>query len=178
MSKYKRGAYHFEEFRKDTLYRRHVNALLQEMILYEPATKILDLGGGEGLIASKLAALGYDIESWEIDSYALALAAELKTPVRRGDMVVDEFPEGIDLVLAADSLEHLTVDDRDRVLLKCQEAGVLHLTIYIPDRPDAHASDQPSKDQMIQEAADRGYRLWIEDTRFARHLLFFKLRNP
>lgn len=175
MSKYRdRGAYHFEEFEKPTVYRNHVNAMLQELVHLEPFFFILDLGGGEGLIASKLVELGYGVDSWEVDPHAIGLAQSLKTPVRKGDMVRDAFPPMNDLVLAADSFEHLTAPDRDRVLKKCSDSGA-KLAIYIPDRPDAHAEDQPSLDRMVGEAMKHGYKPRLVLKRFARYGIFLTL---
>ena len=91
------GAFHWDAFRRPTLYRNHALFLL-ETIREHP---VLDVGCGDGVIAWLLSADGVDISPT-----AVRMAREHGVPARVGS-VYDPPPGPYAAVLLSDVLEHL-----------------------------------------------------------------------
>jgi len=95
------GAYHWEEFERPTVYRKHA-LRVQRWITEE---RVLDAGAGDGLITSLLGATGIDI-----NPLAVKLAQERGAAVTLGD--VCQIEGDFDAVYLGDVLEHLETPGR------------------------------------------------------------------
>jgi SAM-dependent methyltransferase len=170
MSKYQRGCYHYDEFRRDTPYRRHVLDLLQVVQKHVPAdSDVLDVGAGEGLILHKLRELGYVCTGIEKDKHALALAADKGNEVGNIDFLHIDY--SVDAVLMLDVLEH--VDDPVGFVEHAKNIARV-IVIAIPDRKDPHAVHEIKHNDVLDFFDDLQWTNVHDETRHARHLLVFK----
>ncbi len=100
--KYERfGAYHWDEFSRDTVYRRH--ALHVQGWITEK--KVLDAGAGDGLITHLLIEKGLHATGIDGSRVAVQLAKQRGVPSTHGD--VYELSGDFDAVYLGDVLEHL-----------------------------------------------------------------------
>lgn len=94
-----KGAYHWEEFDKDSPYRDHVLRIKK----WIGGGNILDIGAGDGVITSQIGAVGIDC-----DRTAVKLAKERGVNVREGNAYQIPFSNKcFDKVIMADVIEHL-----------------------------------------------------------------------
>lgn len=98
--KYRRlGDYHWREYARPTVYRDYVDGLVG----WVKGREILDVGAGDGLIASKLGATGI-----ELDETAVSLAAKHGVPVTQGDAASLPFADRhFGAVFMGDVIEHI-----------------------------------------------------------------------
>lgn len=93
--------YHWAEYRRGTVYSdhaRHVRAIVTER-------RILDVGGGDGLIASMLARKGIEVEVVDTNPLAVALARRHGVAARVGTAY--HLTGQYEAVYCGDTLEHL-----------------------------------------------------------------------
>lgn len=172
MSKYKlRGAYHYDEFKKDTPYRKHVLDLVEKISEVVPfGSTLFEVGAGEGLILRKLDEKGYVVEGCDTDRHAVALAYDKGNKVMHGQ--IDDFTEDGDeygAVLMCDVLEHVN-DPISTIMIAKKIAPIL--VIAIPDRKDRHAQHEVTPED-IESYVGTGYKLVHRSQRHARHLMIY-----
>ena len=118
----KRGAYHWDEYKQGTIYRDHVNKVLE----WVRKGKTLDIGAGDGLITFMLDASGIDNNELSVQ-----LAKERGANVKYGDAYHLACDELYDNILLMDVIEHFK--EPDKVLRNIQKAlvpnGLLYVTI-------------------------------------------------
>lgn len=170
MSKYRNGAYHYEDFAKDTPYRHHVLDLIEVIKKHvTPNGDILDVGCGEGLIMSKLTEKGFKCLGLEIDDHAILWAKHHGNKVSSTDIF--DISKRYDAVLLCDSLEH--IEEPDKVVDHCRGLAPV-IVIAIPDRHDPHAINELDDDDILDYFDDEEWQNVHHDRRHARHLLVFK----
>ena len=114
-NKYKeRGDYHWKEFSKNSVYRKHVKKVLK----WIQEDTILDVGAGDGLITYQLGLLGKRVVGIENDPYALKIAKEKKVFVEDGDAYNPCLGERFDAVFMGDVIEHLEFPEKSIEKLK------------------------------------------------------------
>jgi 2-polyprenyl-3-methyl-5-hydroxy-6-metoxy-1,4-benzoquinol methylase len=172
VSKYRqRGAYHYAEFAQNTPYKHHVLDLIDQIQKVLPAkSSLLDVGAGEGLILSRLAALGYRCKGCDLDPHAITLAEERNNDVRHGT-IQDFMRERFDAVLLCDVLEH--VPSPIAVMAQARELAPL-VVIAVPDRHDRHALHEVDPAAVKSYMEPSGYKCVHQSQRHARHLLIFQ----
>lgn len=172
MSKYRqRGAYHYEEFAKQTPYRYHVVDLVARMKEALPkGGRLLDVGCGEGLIMSQLRAIGFTVVGCEIDPIAVKLGLERGNDIRPGE--IDQFDgDSFDAVLLCDVLEH--VKDPITVMATARRLAPI-VVIAVPDRHDRHAIHEVTPESVHDYfPLTSCWNLVHQDRRHARHLMIF-----
>ena len=173
MSKYKlRGAYHYDEFSKKTIYRSHVESLILEIMeVIGTGPKVaFEIGAGEGLILSQLKAKGLFAVGCDVDTHAVALAADKDNDVELVTQDCKYSEHGpVDIVLMCDVLEH--VDDPRRVVNEAKKMGDF-IVIAIPDRKDRHAQHEVNPND-IERLMD-GWTLRYKAQRHARHVMIYE----
>lgn len=119
--------------------------------LMPPESKIVDLGGGVGALAKKLADEGHTVEVWEKSSEARRLAAEQGLVTRDVDLEHGELPLAggsnggslVDVVVSTEVLEHLSDEALDRVLTAAARVGKAMFSVphnrLGPDEEPQHA---------------------------------------
>lgn len=177
MSKYEqRGAYHYDEFRRETsVYRAHVLDLLDKIELHAPAKPhcdVIEIGAGEGLILDQLGQRGFVCDGCDIDTAAVILAKQKRNPVEHGSIELFQGRK-VDLVLLCDVLEH--VEDPIAVMAAARELAPM-VVIAVPDRRDPHAIHVVEPDAVRSYMEPNGYDCVHQSQRHARHLLIFKRR--
>lgn len=94
-----RGAYHWKEYRKQTIYGKHANKVKD----WIRKGRTLDIGAGDGLITFLIGAEGIDN-----NKLAVRLAKERNVNVKAGSAYDLKYPDSVfDNVLMADVIEHL-----------------------------------------------------------------------
>ena len=125
-----RGAYHWTEYDRGGIYKKHVD-LLKEWV---KGNDILDIGAGDGLITAKLGALGIDD-----NQLAVKLAKEKGVNVELGDAYA--LPDKkFDTVIMADVLEHLEFPDKAINEVKKVLKGNFYI-VTPPARDDGKVQD-------------------------------------
>jgi len=154
MSKYeKRGAYHWRDFsNRRSTYHKYVAALLG-WVKTGSNDRVLDIGAGDGLIASKLKGQVVGIDA---DETAVRLAQERGINVTLGDACSLPYPDAsFDTVFCGDTIEHLdnpnkAIQEMHRVL---RMGGALYLTTSPPDekrKPNPEHYKEYSADELQQ----------------------------
>lgn len=174
MSKYRhRGAYHYDEFIKETPYRKHVLDVLHRVRELVPhGGTILDLGAGEGLILSKLREAGYDAEGCDIDEEAVRLARTIGNPVQLG-MIDTYLGRWFDAVVALDVLEH--VSDFVGTIHKMTEVTD-RIIIAVPDRHDPYSEREVSPIDVAKMLGP-DWETLFSVRRHARNVMGFQRRQ-
>ena len=176
MSKYKlRGDYHYAEFKSKTIYRSHVETLIREIMdVVGPGPKVaFEIGAGEGLILSQLKVKGLFAVGCDVDTHAVALAADKGNDVELVTQDCKYSEHGpVDIVLMCDVLEH--VDDPRRVVNEAKKMADF-IVVAIPDRKDRHAQHEVNpkdiEDMMV------GWVLRHRSQRYARHVMIFERQS-
>ena len=182
MSKYQqRGAYHYDEFKRETsVYRAHVLDLLAKIEPLVPKElllpKVVEIGAGEGLILHEIQErFGFETKGCDVDPTAVVLATQLGNRVQLG--TIDLF-EGhtADVVLLCDVLEH--VENPIAVMAAARKIGEFGIVVIaVPDRRDPHAIHVVEPKQIRSYMEPDGWDCIHQSQRHARHLLIFK-RDP
>lgn len=86
--------------------------------------KVLDIGGGVGILADKLAESGHRVEVWDISPKAIQQVKASGHTGRVVDLEKDcpSIPKGT-WVIATEVIEHLSENARRKLLARIQEAG-------------------------------------------------------
>ena len=138
MSKYEqRGAYHYDEFAKDTPYRKHVLDVIEHARnALDPEDTLLDVGAGEGLILEQFTKAGFYCLGCEIDQHAVDIASRKGSPVIKGTITnFSAWP--FDCVVAFDVLEH--VGDPHDLAARMFDMARKVVMIAVPSKHDHHA---------------------------------------
>ncbi len=109
-----KGDYHWKEFAKKSIYRKHVLKVLD----WVKEDIVLDVGAGDGLITYQLGLLGKQVIGIENDAYALAIAKEKGVPVEFGDAYAPFFDEPFPAIFMGDVIEHLEFPSQSILALK------------------------------------------------------------
>ena len=170
MSKYKMP-YHFVEYcDRNSIYRKHVDDLIQKIETYIALPgRIYEVGCGEGLILTKLRECGYETGGNDSDSAAVRMANDLGSWVEESSDRYLRPIEHCKAVLFSDSLEHL---DYFKEHIDWAKRSADFVVIAVPDRHDRHGLrdfDIDSFDDIF-----KGWECVHRATRHARHLLVFK----
>jgi len=98
-----KGAYHWDEFKRRTDYRKHAKHIAETV----QEQRILDVGAGDGLITHLLREKGKDCVGIDSDPLAVSFAKERNQPVELCDIydAVGQF----DAIYLGDVLEHLII---------------------------------------------------------------------
>jgi SAM-dependent methyltransferase len=119
----KYGAYHWDEFDRETEYREHVLFVLE----WVKEKSVLDVGAGDGLITKKLGAVGIDTSE-----YGVMLAIERGVDVSLGSAY--NLPKlSYEAVYMGDVIEHL--DKPAKALLEAKKVAPI-LYIVTPPKSD------------------------------------------
>ena len=164
LSKYARlGDYHWREYAAGTTYARHAEAVRGWIREH----RILDVGGGDGLITALLRADGREAEIVDADLLAVQLAIGHGMPAKRG--TVYALPGGRwDAVLLGDVLEHLA-DPLMALRQLARVAPVLYIATP-PKRPAGFADPFHLQEFTIPELiAIAGRAGWAFDTAMIDH---------
>ena len=116
-----RGAYHWKEYRKQTIYGRHANKVKD----WIRKGRTLDIGAGDGLITFLIGAEGIDN-----NKLAVRLAKERNINVKAGSAYDLKYPDSVfDNVLMADVIEHLKFPKKSlpQVRRVLKEDGYLYI---------------------------------------------------
>ena len=172
-SKYEaRGAYHFKEYAdKDSVYRKHVDSLLE--LLSPMGETLLDVGAGEGLIAHRLEQQGWKVTAIDFDPKAV----ELSKNVRLGSAYdLSEFSGQFDVVLLADVLEHF--EDPSRVMQQIEECASRKRYLVVATPPPTHkdpwAHWQPTAEALESFMVQHKWAQVSTETRYARIVSVFE----
>ena len=105
--KYKRlGAYHWDSYKNDPVYRTHVDYIV-ENCKKKPRGTLLDVGCGDGLISCFLAEKGFKIKGIDIENEGIRLAQSKCSSVVFEVKDVFDVKEQFDYLLASEVIEHL-----------------------------------------------------------------------
>lgn len=175
MSKYRdRGAYHFDLFKiKGDPYREHVLDVVAKVRRFASPlgfSVVLDVGCGEGLIATQLTQAGFRVVGVEPDPWARELAA--KHGFRVQHISFESVPQGLsfEAVLFLDVLEHVGHPKR---YIEMAKGMTKKLFIAVPDREDPHGDWTFEPDEMRKLALGDGWEEGHFETRHARHFFVF-----
>lgn len=166
----KYGDYHWEEYSKPTIYRRHANFVAR----WVNERPVLDVGAGDGLICSLLSGIGIDS-----NAEAVRLANARGIDVRLGDAYDLPFNSEFAAVLLGDVIEHLEhpVDALHQMRKVLQPNGVLY--VATPPRKgkihDYHYREY-SKDELVCEVTACGFESIDTHTANRRIYASFKMK--
>lgn len=168
------GDYHWQEYKKPTVYRDYVNQLIH----WVTGKRILDIGAGDGLICHMLGANAIGIE---LDESACSLARAHGVRVIQGDACALPYPnESFDSVFMGDVIEHLpdpilALYEANRVLC---EGGFLYVTTPPEANPiRKYHFREYTPEKLISEVESTGFQL--DGDVFERYQrLHAKFRKP
>ena len=105
--KYERlGAYHWDSYKNDPVYRAHVDYIVENWEK-RPRGTLLDVGCGDGLISCLLAEKGFEVKGIDIEKEGVRLAQRKCSSVAFEVKDVFEINEQFDYLLASEVIEHL-----------------------------------------------------------------------
>lgn len=151
--KYKKyGDYHWIEYAKPTIYRRHAD-FVARWVRERP---VLDVGAGDGLICSLLSGVGIDC-----DPEAVRLANERGVDVRLGDAYDLPFSFDFAAVFLGDVIEHL--EHPREALHQARKAIVAGGVLYVATPPrrgkiDKYHYREYSSDELVAEVSACGFQ--------------------
>ncbi|OQX54722.1 MAG: hypothetical protein B5M53_05585 [Candidatus Cloacimonas sp. 4484_209] len=105
--KYERlGAYHWDFYKNDPVYRAHVDYIVENW-KKRPSGTLLDVRCGDGLISCLLAEKGFEVKGIDIEKEGVRLAQRKCSSVVFEVKDVFEINEQFDYLLASEVIEHL-----------------------------------------------------------------------
>ena len=111
----KLGAYHWDSYIIDSIYKKHVNYIIKSF-KRKPKGNILDIGCGDGFISCFLAKIGFSVKGIDIEKTGIKLAQE-KCPFVSFEVEdLLRVSKQYDYLLASEVIEHLP--NPDEFLLK------------------------------------------------------------
>lgn len=109
--KYKRlGAYHWDSYKNDLVYRTHVDYIVENW-KKRPRGTLLDVGCGDGLISCLLAEKGLEVKGIDIENEGIKLAQRKCSSIAFEVKDVFDMNEQFDYLLASEVIEHLSNPD-------------------------------------------------------------------
>lgn len=146
------GAYHWKAYENDPEYRAHVDHVVE----WIPKGKILDVGAGDGLIASKIGAVGIDS-----NKTAVYHAKRNGANVSFGSAYKLGNIGPFDSVYLGDVIEHLETPEKalleiHRVLSK---GGALYVVWPTPGIVDEYAEKAYSVKDLVEVVERCGFAL-------------------
>jgi len=147
----KYGDYHWVEYAKPTIYRRHAN-FVARWVRERP---VLDVGAGDGLICSLLSGVGIDS-----DPEAVRLAKARGVDVRLGDAYDLPFSSEFAAVILGDVIEHL--EHPREALHQVRNVLIMGGVLYVATPPrrgkiDKYHYREYSSQELVKEISACGF---------------------
>jgi len=132
------GAYHWDLYKNDPVYREHVNYIVEN---FERRVKgnLLDTGCGDGLISCLLTKKGFEVKGIDIEDEGIRLAQRKCSSVNFEVKDVFDVNEQFDYLLASEVIEHLS--NPDEFLQKIKDLFRRDALITTPKRDYYKKSD-------------------------------------
>ncbi len=109
--KYERlGAYHWDSYKNDPVYRSHVDYIIENW-KKRPRGTLLDVGCGDGLISCFLAEKGFEVKGIDIENEGIRLAQRKCASVAFEVKDIFDVSEQFDYLFASELIEHLSNPD-------------------------------------------------------------------
>ena len=105
----KLGAYHWDIYNTNLLYKLHVNTIKKFFSRRDRGT-LLDVGCGDGFISYVLAEIGYEILGIDTNATGIKLAKEKTNKARFEVNRIENIKEKVDYVLLSNTVEHVEDD--------------------------------------------------------------------
>jgi len=100
------GAYHWDLYKTDLIYKKHVNYIINNFDRKIKGT-LLDVGCGDGLISCLLAKKGFNVKGIDLEYKGIRLAQRKCSSVLFEVKDVFDMSEQFDYLLASEVIEHL-----------------------------------------------------------------------
>jgi 2-polyprenyl-3-methyl-5-hydroxy-6-metoxy-1,4-benzoquinol methylase len=161
-----RGAYHWDEYTQDTVYKKHADYVKS----WAKGKNILDVGAGDGLITSLLKAEGIDS-----NELAVKLAKERGAKVKLGSAY--KLSGKYDAVYLGDTLEHLEFPEECLKQIKKVLKGTLYITIPPKGNKCKYDYHEWNAEELTELVEEQGFK---KDGRFkiANSRLYAKFKFP
>lgn len=181
-TRYNNGAIHWKEYTKEGYYMKNVDDALVQFKDVERGT-ILDVGGGDGLPACKLAEMGFEVIGVDNEPKGIELAKKMckKKIIWICQDIVDfekEYTGCFDYMLCLDVIEHLEDPEviirlMDKVAKfailitddkQCRkELGKFHLREYTREEITEIFKGFKMEEIPIQDKRFFGYKIWAKN---------------
>lgn len=130
--KYKEfGAYHWEAYKKDPIYKKHVDYVVKDFQMRSNGT-LLDIGCGDGFLSHLLTESGFSVKGVDRETEAIKLAKEKCQSASFEVKDIFDVDEQFDYLLTSEVIEHLP--DADAFLHKIKELFTKEALITTPKK--------------------------------------------
>jgi SAM-dependent methyltransferase len=134
-------------YKRDEHWLGFFGAIADQIATRIEPRRVLDAGCALGILVETLRARGIDAEGIDISSYAIEQVCDPIKPYCRQGSIAEEFPDGYDLIVSVEVLEHMPPEDGERAIANfCRHTNdVLFSSTPSDHREPTHVNVQPAE---------------------------------